>query len=122
MPLAFRCLPVLAASPTLRAQYCGEGSGFILMSIPVQEMVYVDAILRNGFDDIETLAEMREEHMKSMGFLPGHALKLKKRLREFIGEEAPSTVKTVSEPSNVTRTSRRRTRSQCSRAGRRCGS
>ncbi|CAK9007710.1 unnamed protein product [Durusdinium trenchii] len=61
---------------------------------------YVDAILRNGFDDIETLAEMREEHMKSMGFLPGHALKLKKRLREFIGEEAPSTVKTVSEPSN----------------------
>eukprot|EP00913_Durusdinium_trenchii_P027350 g25659.t1 len=63
---------------------------------------YVDAILRNGFDDIETLAEMREEAAKreSMGFLPGHALKLKKRLREFIGEEAPSTVKTVSEPSN----------------------
>ena len=25
---------------------------------------YVDAILRNGFDDIETLAEMREEAAK----------------------------------------------------------
>eukprot|EP00434_Breviolum_minutum_P023825 symbB.v1.2.021018.t1/scaffold1796.1/size101022/3 len=57
---------------------------------------YVDAILRNGFDDIETLSEMREEHMKSMGFLPGHALKLKKRLREFLGEDAPSTSTTTS--------------------------
>lgn len=56
---------------------------------------YVDAILRNGFDDIETLAEMREDHMKSMGFLPGHSLKLKKRLREFMKEDAPSATSTV---------------------------
>eukprot|EP00435_Cladocopium_sp_Y103_P051744 s87_g16.t1 len=56
---------------------------------------YVDAILRNGFDDIETLSEMREEHMKSMGFLPGHSLKLKKRLREFLKEDAPSAASTT---------------------------
>lgn len=56
---------------------------------------YVDAILRNGFDDIETLSEMKEEHMKSMGFLPGHALKLKKRLREFMKEDAPSASPSV---------------------------
>ncbi|CAJ1428104.1 unnamed protein product [Effrenium voratum] len=46
---------------------------------------YVDAMLRNGFDDMETLADMKEEHMKSMGFLPGHALKLKKKLAHLGG-------------------------------------
>ncbi|CAE7230982.1 NGB [Symbiodinium natans] len=51
---------------------------------------YVDAMLRNGFDEMETLSDMREEHMKSMGILPGHALKLKKRLREFLGTEEVS--------------------------------
>lgn len=34
-----------------------------------------------------------------MGFLPGHALKLKKRLREFLGESTPVSVKTAPESS-----------------------
>ena len=32
-----------------------------------------------------------------MGFLPGHALKLRKRLREFLGEATPVSVKTPAE-------------------------
>eukprot|EP00439_Symbiodinium_sp_Y106_P056516 s422_g7.t3 len=59
---------------------------------------YVDAMLRNGFDDIETLSDMREEHMKSMGMLPGHALKLKKRLREFLGTQGDEVSPVPSRP------------------------
>jgi len=58
----------------------------------------VDAMLRNGFDDIETLSDMREEHMKSMGMLPGHALKLKKRLREFLGTQGDEVSPVPSRP------------------------
>jgi len=63
---------------------------------------YVDAMLRNGFDDMETLSDMKEEHMKSMGILPGHALKLKKRLRDVLSSqgagEEPSIPKAPKEP------------------------
>lgn len=43
---------------------------------------YIDALFRDGFDDMETLLEIQDEHLEAMGFLPGHILKMKKRLRE----------------------------------------
>ena len=63
---------------------------------------YIDTLFRDGFDDMETLLEIQEtpallhflrdvrwncsgsvhqdEHLQAMGFLPGHMLKIKKRL------------------------------------------
>lgn len=44
---------------------------------------YTEPLLRSGFDDMETLLEIEDGHMKDLGIPPGHVLKLKKRLREF---------------------------------------
>lgn len=44
---------------------------------------YAVQALANGFDDMETLAEMREVDMQFLGMSRGHALKLAKRLREL---------------------------------------
>jgi len=46
---------------------------------------YIDTLFRDGFDDMETLLEIQDEHLQAMGFLPGHMLKIKKRLRSKEG-------------------------------------
>mmetsp|Transcript_50738 Transcript_50738/g.162372 ORF Transcript_50738/g.162372 Transcript_50738/m.162372 type:complete len:793 (-) Transcript_50738:31-2409(-) len=44
---------------------------------------YTEALLQSGFDDMETLLDIEAPHMKDLGMVPGHILKLRKRLEEF---------------------------------------
>lgn len=43
---------------------------------------YAQLLLRSGFDDMETLPDIEDADLKDLGIPRGHALKLKKRLRE----------------------------------------
>jgi len=42
---------------------------------------YAEIFLQSGFDDLDTLMDIEEEHMKEMGMPPGHVVKLKKCIR-----------------------------------------
>lgn len=44
---------------------------------------YAKVLLRSGFDDLETLLDIEDSDMKELGIPRGHAVKLKKRLREY---------------------------------------
>lgn len=46
---------------------------------------YTEVILQSGFDDMETLRDIEDADMTDLGIPRGHAVKLKKRLREFDG-------------------------------------
>jgi len=46
---------------------------------------YAELLISNGFDDLETLLDIEDEHMKEIGIPPGHILKLKKKLRDLGG-------------------------------------
>lgn len=47
---------------------------------------YVDVVLENGFDDIETLLELEDGDMQDFGMAPGDAKKLRRHLQEMRGE------------------------------------
>ncbi|CAJ1341612.1 unnamed protein product [Effrenium voratum] len=49
---------------------------------------YTEAIRRAGFDDMETLQDIEDSHLKALGFLPGHIIKIKKRLQSYAGPQA----------------------------------
>jgi len=49
---------------------------------------YAELLISNGFDDLETLLDIEDEHMKDMGIPPGHILKPKKKLRDVAGASA----------------------------------
>uniref|UniRef100_A0A7S1WST5 Globin domain-containing protein n=1 Tax=Alexandrium catenella TaxID=2925 RepID=A0A7S1WST5_ALECA len=51
---------------------------------------YADILLQNGFDDMETLAEIQDSDMRDLGLLRGHALRLARCLRE-LQQETPTT-------------------------------
>jgi len=42
---------------------------------------YAELLISSGFDDMETLHDIEDEHMRDLGLPPGHIVKLKKRLR-----------------------------------------
>ena len=44
---------------------------------------YAQALYQSGFEDMETLVDIEEDHMRDLGILPGHQVKLRKRLDEF---------------------------------------
>jgi len=44
---------------------------------------YAGVLLRNGFDEMETLLEIEDLDLKDFGMPRGHILKLRKKLREF---------------------------------------
>ncbi|CAJ1330447.1 unnamed protein product [Effrenium voratum] len=44
---------------------------------------YAEALRDNGFDDMETLMGIEEEHMRDIGMAVGHIVKLKRRLQEL---------------------------------------
>lgn len=48
---------------------------------------YADLLLRSGFGDMEALLDIEDTHLKELGVPRGHALKLKKRLREYQMQE-----------------------------------
>jgi len=56
---------------------------------------YAEAFRQNGFDDMETLLEIEDGHMREIGMPPGHIVKLRKRLREFDGDEAGAKAGTL---------------------------
>jgi len=47
---------------------------------------YFTVFLEQGFESMESVEEMEEQHMKELGMLAGHVLKLKKHLAERRGE------------------------------------
>mmetsp|Transcript_62873 Transcript_62873/g.182386 ORF Transcript_62873/g.182386 Transcript_62873/m.182386 type:complete len:740 (+) Transcript_62873:64-2283(+) len=54
---------------------------------------YAEALIKSGFDDMETLMEIQDLDMKDIGIPRGHAVKLRKRLRELLdddGDECPA--------------------------------
>ncbi|CAE7524255.1 hmp, partial [Symbiodinium natans] len=46
-------------------------------------MQYAQTLYSSGFEDMETLLEIEDSHMRDLGMLPGHQVKLRKRLEEF---------------------------------------
>jgi len=50
---------------------------------------YAEIFLQSGFDDLDTLMDIEEEHMKEMGMPPGHVVKLKKCIRKLAGDAEP---------------------------------
>eukprot|EP00930_Biecheleria_cincta_P077404 TRINITY_DN6469_c0_g1_i1.p1 TRINITY_DN6469_c0_g1~~TRINITY_DN6469_c0_g1_i1.p1 ORF type:complete len:380 (-),score=89.18 TRINITY_DN6469_c0_g1_i1:120-1259(-) len=44
---------------------------------------YAGLFISNGFDDLETLADMEHEHMKDLQIPPGHIVKLSKKFRQL---------------------------------------
>jgi len=43
---------------------------------------YFPTLVKNGFDEMDTLLELREEHLQDMDMPMGHRLKIIKRIRE----------------------------------------
>jgi len=72
---------------------------------------YAKPLILSGFDDMETLLDIENEHMREIGFPPGHIVKLKKKLREYADEnpsaalspKATEHVAAVSVPKNAPR-------------------
>lgn len=55
---------------------------------------YLEAFLDNGVEDLETVLELDEKHLESMGIALGHKLKILKRikdLRKERGMEVPES-------------------------------
>jgi len=50
---------------------------------------YVGLFMEHGFDDMDTVQEMQENHMRDIGMAPGHIIKLRKRLAELNPQPAP---------------------------------
>merc|ERR550532_2641494 len=68
----------------MRGQVGNEVAEFLLRSGLQQ---YTEVLLQSGFDEMGTLLEIHEEDMKDMGILPGHIIKLRKRLRKYNGND-----------------------------------
>jgi len=45
--------------------------------------MYVDVLMRSGFDDMETLCDIDDADMKDLGIPRGHALKLRRHLHKY---------------------------------------
>ena len=63
-----------------------------LESVAMQK--YLDTFIRNGFEDLETILELRDEDFTAMGVPLGHKLKMLKRIKEL----KPVEVKPESPP------------------------
>eukprot|EP00930_Biecheleria_cincta_P093271 TRINITY_DN8351_c0_g1_i2.p1 TRINITY_DN8351_c0_g1~~TRINITY_DN8351_c0_g1_i2.p1 ORF type:complete len:329 (-),score=70.02 TRINITY_DN8351_c0_g1_i2:280-1194(-) len=53
---------------------------------------YAQPLVANGFDDLETLLDIEEDHLKEIGMLPGHIVKLKKKLGEMGRHSVPHSL------------------------------
>ena len=47
---------------------------------------YLDKLLENGIDDLQTILHLKDDHISQMGFPLGHKLKMIKRIR-ILNEE-----------------------------------
>jgi len=59
---------------------------------------YAEPLISGGFDDMDTLLDIENEHMRELGIPPGHIVKLKKKLREYAGPNAGASTSVVSVP------------------------
>jgi hemoglobin-like flavoprotein len=62
---------------------------------------YAQPLIASGFDDFETLLDIEDSHMKEIGMLPGHIVKLKRKLGEMGRQEQgqPSVAQSLQNPS-----------------------
>ena len=44
---------------------------------------YKDKLIENGVEDLETILELKEEHIEQMGIPLGHKLKIIKRVKDI---------------------------------------
>jgi len=51
-----------------------------LASIKLEK--YVDKFIDNGLDDLDTIYELKEEHVESLGLPLGHKLKIMKKIKD----------------------------------------
>jgi len=62
----------------------GEGGGAVTAFLKEHGLEqYAAALLNNGFDEMETLFDIEDLDLKALGLPRGHALKLKRHLREY---------------------------------------
>jgi hypothetical protein len=52
---------------------------------------YVEKFIQNGLEDQETILELNDEHIESMGIPLGHKLKILKKIKEVREEIGLST-------------------------------
>lgn len=64
---------------------------------------YKDTFIANGFEDLESILELEDEHFKTMSIPLGHKLKMLKRIRELKGK--PEKTEEKSEAGVETNTS-----------------
>ena len=64
----------------------------------VKLIKYKDTFIENGFEDMDTILELNDEHMELLGIPLGHKLKIMKRIKELRNdndstqESRPATV------------------------------
>mmetsp|Transcript_65910 Transcript_65910/g.155227 ORF Transcript_65910/g.155227 Transcript_65910/m.155227 type:complete len:434 (-) Transcript_65910:301-1602(-) len=61
---------------------------------------YAEVLRDHGFDDMETLLGMEEEHMRDAGMPSGHVVKLKRRLREYAQTSGSKSASTSQPPAS----------------------
>ena len=68
----------------------------------IKLLKYKDTFIQNGFDDMETILELNEEYLESLGLPLGHKLKIMKRIRELRNDEdqRPASVSQTQDWSN----------------------
>jgi len=90
--------PRAAAAQQPSGRIAGAGTGMrvrraepehpvVTFLAEIDMLQYADALLANGFDDLETLLEMEEEDMADVGMPRGHIIKFRRRLRELGNDE-----------------------------------
>ena len=52
---------------------------------------YKAKFVENGVEDLETILELKEEHVEQMGIPLGHKLKIIKKIKDIRGEKGLST-------------------------------
>jgi len=67
-----------------------EGNPVICFLRDAGLLQYAEVLLQSGFDELETLLEIEDNDMKDLGIPRGHAVKLKRRLREHRTASASS--------------------------------
>jgi hypothetical protein len=52
---------------------------------------YKEKFIENGVEDLETILELKDEHIEQMGIPLGHKLKIIKKIKDLRGNKGLST-------------------------------
>jgi len=99
------CLQQLHVVSTYQQEArCSSSNGVVLFLEEAGLSQYASCLLGSGFDELETLLEIEDADLKDLGVPRGHALKLKRRLREYeLQEYAQAAPNLVSKVQNTRR-------------------